>query len=128
MSEVIEYIKNQPSTKQEVATAIAKYKSASLATQAAAGEKMIAQVTVYDEAIQIMGDSIYDLNVENDSLRTMIGHVDEKEVQDLCQKRKMNDSRNDKNKIILASLKKTISKNKAICNNSPAATVTVSNK
>lgn len=115
MTEVIEFVKNQPTTKDEVVKALTAYKSADLSTQAKTGEKLIAQVKVYEEAVQIMGDNIYELNVENDTLRNIIGNVDEKKVAELCQQKKQNDSRVDKNKIILASLQKTMSKNKAVC-------------
>ena len=115
MSEIIDYVRNQPATKEEVAKAIQAYKAADLSTQAETGGRLIATVKVYGEAIAIMADTVYDLNVENNTLRSMVGNVDEKKVQELCQRKKLNDSGADKNKIILASLQKTISKNKAIC-------------
>jgi hypothetical protein len=117
MSEIIDYVKSQPATKEEVTKALQAYKSADLATQAETGGRLIAQVKVYEEAVQIMGDNIYDLNVENDSLRNIIGNVDEKKVQELCQQKKLSDTKNDRNKIILASLQKTMLKSKAVCNN-----------
>lgn len=111
MGEVIDFIKNQQTTKEEIVKALQAYKSTNLATQAEIGAKLTAQVKVYEEAVTIMGENIYDLNVENDALRNLIGNVNEKEVQDICQQKKLNNTTDDKHKIILASLHKTMTKN-----------------
>jgi hypothetical protein len=43
---------------------------------------MTTSLVVYNEAIKIIGDEIFDLGVENEALRDKIGEVDKKWLND----------------------------------------------
>jgi hypothetical protein len=77
MSEILEYVKGQKNTKQKIREELVELNKQNVATQAKKAEKLTANL-VYNEAIKMMGDEIFDLGVENESLRDKIGEVDEK--------------------------------------------------
>ena len=111
----MELVKNSDSVKQEINQSIIEYKKADLSTQSAIGLNLLIDNKVFNETIEIMGDTIYDKTIENYALRDQIGQVDESKVKQFTSKRKNTDTRNDRNKLILEQLSKTLSKNKAIC-------------
>jgi 3-deoxy-D-manno-octulosonate 8-phosphate phosphatase KdsC-like HAD superfamily phosphatase len=77
MSEILDYVKVQKNTKQKIRELVELNKQ-NVATQAKKAEELTANLAVYNEAIKMMGDEIFDLGVENEALRDKIGAVDEK--------------------------------------------------
>ena len=78
MSEIVEFLKSDPNVRQQIRSDLIKFNKQNLVTQAKKGEELVAIVPVIKQAIQIMGDDIYELGVENDILRNKMGDVDEK--------------------------------------------------
>ena len=81
-----------------------------IATQAKKAQELTANQVVYFEAIKIMGDEVFDLGIENETLRDKIGEVDEKWLNESKNKLKLtyNDVR--KNKFILDRMKRQMQK------------------
>jgi hypothetical protein len=81
MSEILEYVKGQKNTKQKIREELVELNKQNAATQAKKAEELTANLVVYNEAIIMMGDEIFDLGVENEALRDKIGEVDKKMVE-----------------------------------------------
>jgi hypothetical protein len=73
-----------------------------------------ANLIVYNEAIKMMGDEIFDLGIENEALRDKMGEVDEKWLNDSKNRIKLNYNDDKKNKFILERMKRQSQKMKAI--------------
>jgi hypothetical protein len=91
-----------------------EYGKQSLSTKAGLGAYYLQRNIAYEEAIKVRGDSIYNIEVENQVLRKEIGNVDENYIQAKIKNTKINDDDKQKNDIILARLKKTMLKSKQI--------------
>ncbi len=102
MSEILNYVKVQKNTKQNVAT------------QPKKAEELTANLVVYNEAIKMMGDEIFDLGVENEALRDKIGEVDEKWLSESKNRIKLSYNDAKKNKFILERMRRQTQKLKAI--------------
>ena len=50
----------------------------SLATQAKKGEQLVSMMPATNKAFKLMGDSIVELSVDNESLKNQVGDYDEK--------------------------------------------------
>lgn len=121
MTDIIETIKEKPEVKAEVQKALQSYTEANLATQAKIGAILTVQNKVYEEAVIIMGDTIYDLEIENDTLRGFIGAVDESLVQKQCEQKKRQDNRDEKNRRILQSINKKIASSQVLISDTKKA-------
>jgi hypothetical protein len=73
MNDYIDFLKEQEFVRNNVIDGLKDYKSQNLATQSKMGEILTAQVTVYKEIIKLMGDEIYELDLENRVLREITG-------------------------------------------------------
>ena len=113
MGEIIDYIKNDKQTKLEVTKEMQEYSKQSLNTRAELGLNYLHKSKIYEKCINIMGDSIYDLESENQVLRQEMGEVDQVYIDKKVKEQKLSNDKN-KNSIILNRLKKTVSKVKQI--------------
>lgn len=113
MSDIIEFIKNQKQTKLEVTKEMEEYSKQSLNTRAELGLNYLHKSKIYEKCIDIMGDSIYDLESENQVLRNEVGEIDQKYIDKKVKEHKLSNDKN-KNDIILNRLKKTMSKVKQL--------------
>mgnify|MGYP003419995673 FL=1 len=77
-----------------------------LAEKAVVGQSALVQRRVYCQTVEIMGDVIYDLEVENAGLRDQANNVDEEKLAQFVIKTKATDSTSDKNGKILSRLEK----------------------
>ncbi len=109
MTDIIEYIKNDKQTKLEVTKEMQEYSKQSLNTKAELGLNYLHKSKIYEKCINIMGDSIYDLESENQVLRTEIGDIDQVYIDRKVKEHKLSNDKN-KNDIILSRLKKTMIK------------------
>ena len=64
-----------------------------------------ANLVIYNEAIKMMGDEIFDLGIENEALRDKVGEVDEKWLNDSKNRIKLNYNDDKRNKYILEERK-----------------------
>lgn len=114
MSEILEYVKSQKDTRLKIREELVELHKQNVVTQARKAEELTANLIVYNDAIKMMGDEIFDLGVENEALRDKLGEVDEKWLGESKNKIKLsyNDSR--KNKFILERMKRQTQKLKEI--------------
>ena len=75
--DIIEFIKTQEKTKKQTMEDLKDYHNQTLATQSIKGAELTAKVAVYNEAIYMMGDVIYDQGIEIDVLKDKIGNIDD---------------------------------------------------
>ena len=113
MSDIVEFIKNQKQIKLEVTKEMEEYSKQSLNTRAELGLNYLHKSKIYEKCINIMGDSIYDLESENQVLRNEVGEIDQKYIDKKVKEHKLSNDKN-KNDIILNRLKKTMSKVKQL--------------
>ncbi len=109
MTDIIEYIKNDKQTKLEVTKEMQEYSKQSLNTKAELGLNYLHKSKIYEKCINIMGDSIYDLESENQVLKNEIGDIDQVYIDRKVKEHKLSNDKN-KNDIILNRLKKTMTK------------------
>jgi hypothetical protein len=114
MSEILEYVKGQKNTKQKIREELVELNKQNAATQAKKAEELTANLVVYNEAIIMMGDEIFDLGVENEALRDKIGEVDEKWLSESKNRIKLSYNDAKKNKFILERMRRQTQKLKAI--------------
>ena len=114
MSQYIDLAKEQEETKNKMLVSVQEFDRGSLQSQAKTGRILMAQNEALKDAIKIAGDCVYDRSVENDTLRGLIGEVDEAFVKARTEDKKKNDTNDDKNKRILEELRKTMNKTKAL--------------
>ncbi len=114
MSEILEYVKGQKNTKQKIREELVELNKQNVVTQAKKAEELTANLVVYNEAIKMMGDEIFDLGVENEALRDKIGEVDEKWLSESKNRIKLSYNDAKKNKFILERMRRQTQKLKAI--------------
>jgi hypothetical protein len=114
MSEILDYVKGQKNTKQKIREELVELNKQNVATQAKKAEELTANLVVYNEAIKMMGDEIFDLGVKNEALRDKIGEVDEKWLSESKNRIKLSYNDTNKNKFILERMKRETQKLKAI--------------
>jgi hypothetical protein len=110
MSEILDYVKVQKNTKKKIREELVELNKHNVATQAKKAEELTANLVVYNEAIKLMGDEIFDLGVENEALRDKIGEVDEKWLNESKNRIKLSYNDTKKNKFILERMRRQTQK------------------
>jgi hypothetical protein len=110
MSEILDYVKVQKNTKKKIREELVELNKQNVATQAKKAEELTANLVVYNEAIKLMGDEIFDLGVENEALRDKIGEVDEKWLNESKNRIKLSYNDTKKNKFILERMRRQTQK------------------
>jgi hypothetical protein len=67
MSEILEYVKGQKDTKLKIREEFVELSKQNIATEAKKAEELTANLVVYNEAIKMIEDEIFDLGVENEA-------------------------------------------------------------
>jgi hypothetical protein len=114
MSEILEYVKSQKDTRLKIREELVELNKQNVATQAKKAEELITNLIVYNEAIKMMGDEIFDLGVENEALRGKLGEVDEKWSGESKNRIKVSYDDARKNRFILERMKRHTQRVKAI--------------
>ena len=90
MTDFIEIIQKDTKIQNDISNIIDKYNKQSYATKSKLGENALIQSSIYKEAINIMGDTINDMDVEIEQkhnkisfLENKIGVTDDKVVQEM---------------------------------------------
>src|SRR5271156_703746 len=110
MGEIIEYVKNNIETNLKIKEELIELKKQNVSTQAKRAEELTANLVVYSKAIEMMGDEIFDLGIENETLREKLGDVDEKWLTEEIQRIKISHNEGTKKKFILERMQKQYSK------------------
>ena len=84
----------------------------SLSTQAKKGEQLTSMMPAIKKALNVLGDDIIELSVENDALKNQIGDYDQKWLEE--SKAKLLKDINDEKRanLIMSRMKKQMNKNK----------------
>lgn len=102
---------------EEIKTSALRFKEANITTQAATGQRLNIEVEVLRKAFNLCGDTIYDLDVENDLLKEQLkeyGDLDIDKMMKLMAYKKSNIELEEKNKRILSRLSQTMDKSRMI--------------
>ena len=123
MADFIEIIKRDTKIQNDVSNIIDKYNNQSLATRSKLGQNALIQSSIYKEAINIMGDTINDMEIEIEQkdnkisfLENKIGVTDDKVIEEMKRLDLNKISNNEKNNRIMNRLNKTLNKHNYIKN------------
>ena len=123
MADFIEIIQKDTKIQNDILNIVDKYNNQSYATKSELGRNAIIQSNVYKEAINIMGDTISDMDVEIEQkdnkisfLENKIGVTDDKVVEEMNRLDLNKISDKEKNNRIMNRLNKTLNKHNYIKN------------
>ena len=123
MTDFIEIIQKDTKIQNDTSNIIDKYNKQSYATKSKLGENAIIQSNVYREAINIMGDTINDMDIEMEQkdtkitfLENKIGVSDDKVIEEMNSLNLNKIPDKEKNIRIMNRLNKTLDKHKYIKN------------
>ena len=123
MADFIEIIKRDTKIQNDVSNLIDKYDNQSYTTKSILGKNAIIQNSIYKEAINIMGDTINDMDVELEQkdnkisfLENKIGVTDDKIIEEMNRLDLNKITDKEKNKRIMNRLNKTLNKHNYIKN------------
>ena len=118
MTDFIGIIQKDTKIQNEISNIIDKYNNQSFATRSKLGENALIQSSVYKEAINIMGDTINDMDKEIEQKdnkisfleKNKIGVTDDKVIEEMNRLDLNKISNNEKNNRIMNRLNKTLNK------------------
>ena len=123
MTDFIGIIQKDTKIQNEISNIIDKYNNQSFATRSKLGENALIQSSVFKEAINIMGDTINDMDMEIEQkdkkisfLENKIGVTDDKVIEEINRLDLNKISNKEKNNRIMSRLNKTLNKHKYIKN------------
>ena len=123
MSDFIEIIQKDSKIQNDITNIVDKYKNQSLATRSKLGQNAIIQSSIYKEAINIMGDTINDMDIELEEkdnkisfLENKIGVTDDRVIEEMKRLDLNKITNKEKNNRIMNRLNKTLNKHNYIKN------------
>ena len=123
MSDFIEIIKKDTIVQKDISQTIEKYNKESFSTRSQIGQNALIQSKIFKQAIEIMGDTISDMDIELEQkdnkisfLENKIGVTDDKVVEEMNKLDLNKLSNKEKNDRIMNRLNKTINNHKYIKN------------
>jgi hypothetical protein len=120
--ELLALAKNDKDTKAAIKEKMIKVKDMNTATRAELATKLLIDSEVIRSALNIAGDTIYDLSVDNEilndknnELKKHLTSVERNKIDDMYKDRKEHVKANDDRRVrILGEIRKTLSKNKQL--------------
>ena len=123
MTDFIGIIQKDTKIQNDISNIIDKYNNQSFATRSKLGENALIQSSIYKEAINIMGDTIIDMDMEIEQkdnkilfLENKFGVTDNKVIEEMNRLDLNKISNNEKNNRIMNRLNKTLNKHNYIKN------------
>ena len=123
MSDFIEIIQKDTKIQNNISNIVDKYNNQSYTTRSILGENALIQSSIYKEAINIMGDTINDMDIEIEQktnkisfLENKIGVTDDIVIEEMKKLDLNKISDKDKNIRIMNRLNKTLNKHNYIKN------------
>ena len=123
MAEFIEIIKKDSKVQNEISQTIDKYNKESFSTRSQIGQNALIQSKVFKQAINIMGETISDMDIEIEQkdnkihfLEDKIGIPDSKVIEEMNRLDLNKISSKEKNDRIMNRLNKTLNNHKHIKN------------
>ena len=101
--DILNQIKNDPKFYQDISKEFKNIKEMQLVNKAALSEKLFVNYKKVEKAMEIAGETIYDLSLENDELISKleeVGTYDKEIINKAVKFRKLNSNNDDKNKVI----------------------------
>ena len=121
MTDFIEIIQKGTKIQNDISNIVNKYNNQSYATKSILGKNALVQSSIYKEAINIMGDTIDDMDIEIEEkdnkisfLENKIGVTDDKIVEEMKRLDLDKITDKEKNKRIMNRLNKTLNKHNYI--------------
>ena len=103
---ILEYVKGQSDTRSKIREELVELNNQNISTRAKKAEELTANLVVYNEAIVMMGDEIFELGIENKALRDELGEVDEKWLNESKNRIKFTYDDAKKNEFILERMRR----------------------
>ena len=123
MTDFIEIIQKDTKIQNDISNIVNKYNNQSYATKSILGKNALVQSTIYKEAINIIGDTIDDMDIEIEQkdnkisfLENKIGVTDAKVIEEMKRLDLDKITDKEKNNRIMNRLNKTLNKHKYIKN------------
>ena len=123
MSDFIEIIQKDTKIQNDISNIVNKYNNQSYATKSILGKNALIQSSIYKEAINIMGDTIDDMDIEIEQkdnkisfLENKIGVTDDKVIEEMKRLDLDKITDKEKNNRIMNRLNKTLNKHNYIKN------------
>ena len=125
--EYLELIKQDVDVQKEAMRALTLFNKSDLKTKAAIGETIIVEKKLLERAVDTAVETIAVVSTERDHYKETVGdQANQQVVQEVLANKLTKQSKNDKNKIALRELKRTIERSKAICNKTEQQTAKLS--
>ena len=106
---------NDNECKEESKRALQIFNQGDLSTKEQIGKKALFQNKAYAKAVEILGDTVYNVASERDVYKEMVGNVDQNLVDSALATKKASKTNTDKNKLIMQEKTKPVSGSKTIC-------------
>lgn len=103
--DIIEFVKGEEVTIQQIRSELTELNKQTIATKGKKAEELIANIIVCTQAIEMMGDIIYDQDTEIKVLKKTYGDIDTKFLEESNYRQKAKETNAEKNKIILQKIK-----------------------
>ena len=123
MTDFIEIIQKDTKIQNDISNIVDKYNNQSYATRSILGKNALIQSSIYKEAINIMGDTIADMDIEIEQkdnkisfLENKIGVTDDKIIKEMNRLDLNKISDKEKKNRIMNRLNKTLNKHNYIKN------------
>ena len=123
MTDFIEIIQKDTKIQNDISNIVNKYNNQSYATKSILGKNALIQSSSYKEAINIMGDTIDDMDIEIEQkdikisfLENKVGVTDDKVIEEMKRLDLEKITNKEKNNWIMNRLNKTLNKPKYIKN------------
>ena len=123
MTDFFEIIQKDSKTQDNISQTFDKYNNQSYATRSKLGQNALIQSSIFKEAINIMGDTINDMDIEIEQkdnkinfLEDKIGITDVKVVEEMYKLNLNRITNKEKNDRIMNRLNKTLNNHKQITN------------
>ena len=115
--EIIEELSSDKTFNDKLLLEFNDFNSLSITSKAAASNTIFIKAKQYEAAMKIAGETILDLDLENDELKEKLysyGEYNKEEINKKVQFKKLNGSNEDNNKRIRKRLLRTLEKSKSI--------------
>ena len=123
MTDFIEIIQKHTKIQNDISNIVNKYNNQSYATKSILGKNSLIQSSIFKAAINIMGDTIDDMDIEIEQkdikisfLENKIGVTDDKVIEEMKRLDLDKITNKEKNNRIMNRLNKTLNKHKYIKN------------
>ena len=102
----MQFSSNDKTVRNDIIQDLKDFNQQSLSTQAKKGEQLVSMMPAIKKALNLLGDDIVELSVENESLKNQIGDYDEKWLQESEAKLLKEIDNEQRANLIMSSMKK----------------------